>query len=573
MSRAGRGARSGWGARPVLLTASLLAAYLVSGPLLMLLVTAFRGPGDYLPFEPGTFWSLEHVGAVYRDTSLYRSTLPDTLVFVTGSVALACTLAFALAWLVERTDLPASHVLFTLLLFPLLVPTVILAMAWIYLFGPNAGWMNLGIRGVLRLAPPGPLDVFTLPGVVVCQAIAIVPFVFLLLSGTLRTMNPSLEEASATAGASPWTTFVRITLPVLRPGLLAPVVLAALVTLEQFEIPLMLGLPARITVFSTRIFYELNPDSGLPVYGRAAAVALPFLVLGLVLLAIYNRLVRQADRYVTITGRGYRVRRIPLGRWRWPALALVSGYVLFTSVLPMAVLVWISVAGYQTPSLQALQASSFEAYGKVLADPTFRQATINTFVVAILSASLVTALGALLAWAIVRETLPGRSVLDFVTFTSIGIPSVIAGLAVMMLYLTVPLPVYGTIWILVLAYSYRLAVTTRLSRAGLMQIHRELEEASATSGADWRATFGRVVLPLLRPSLVAGFMLLCIIGFREFTLPLVLGSPDNLVLSVILWRLFEDGAAAEASSVAVLIILLVVPVILVLRRSILTEAG
>ena len=560
------------GARVTLGAAALAAIYLISAPLLMLLVTAVRGPEDFLPFEADTIWTLEHLRAVYLDASLYTVTMPDTVVFVTGSVVLTFLIAFVLAWLVERTDLPAADAVYTLLLFPLLVPTVVLAIAWIYLLGPNAGWLNLGIRMLFRLEGPGPIDLFSMPGLIACQGAALVPFVFLLLSGTLRTMNPALEEASATAGAGPWTTFVRVTLPVLRPGLLAPLILAILVTLEQFEIPLMLGLPARITVFSTRIFYELNPDSGLPVYGRAAAVALPFLLAGIGMLTIYNRLIRQADRYVTIGGRGFQVRRLSLGRWRWPALGFVALYVLFTSVLPTAVLVWISMHGFQTPSWSRLSMGSLEAYATVLGDVRFRDAEGNTFLVAGLSATIVTVIGALLAWTIVRGRMPGRAVLDFVSFMSIGIPSVIAGLAAMVLYLTLPLPIYGTVWILVLAYSYRLAVTTRLSRAGLMQIHPELEEASAAAGGRWGPTFRRVVLPLLRPSLVAGFVLLFIIGFREFTLPMVLSSPDNIVLSVMVWRLFEDGSAAEAAAVATLIIALVVPVIFVMRRTVLAES-
>jgi iron(III) transport system permease protein len=149
---------------------------------------------------------------------------------------------------------------------------------------------------------------------------------------------------------------------------------------------------------------------------------------------------------------------------------------------------------------------------------------------------------------------------------SIGIPSVIAGLATMMLYLTVPVPIYGTIWILVLAYSYRLAVATRVSRSGLAQLDRSLEEASAVSGARWLTTFRRVVAPLMLPSLTASFVLLFVVGMREFTLPLVLGSQDNVVLGVVLWRLFEDGHVAEASAVASMTIAIVVPIVFVMRR-------
>jgi iron(III) transport system permease protein len=438
------------------------------------------------------------------------------------------------------------------------------------MFGPNAGWVNVALRAAFGLDGSGPLNLFSMPGLIVAQGAASVPFVFLLLSATLRSMNPALEEASAASGASPLTTFRRVTLPVLRPGILAPLILSTLVTLEQFELPLIIGLPARISVFSIQIYFELNPDTDIPAYGRAAAVSLPFLAAGLALLLVYNRLVRQSERYVTVTGKGYRPARIALGRWRWPAVAFAGAYVLFAAVLPAAVLMWVSVFGYASPSLAALPNLSFKAYAELFRDPRFHLAVGNTFVAAGVSAFVVTTIGALVAWTVVRTRWRGRFVLDFVSFVSIGIPSVIAGLACLLLYLTVPIGVYGTVWVLVLAYSYRLAVTTRLARAGLMQLHAELEEASYASGGGWLATLRRVVAPLMAPALVSGFLLLFIVGFREFTIGLIMLSDDNIVLSVILWRLFETSRPMHAAAVATLIVLFVVPVIFLARRALLT---
>ena len=163
--------------------------------------------------------------------------------------------------------------------------------------------------------------------------------------------------------------------------------------------------------------------------------------------------------------------------------------------------------------------------------------------------------------------------LDFVSFISIGIPSVIAGLACMLLYLSLPIGLYGTVWVLILAYSYRLAVTTRLSRAALMQIHGELEEASHVAGGRWLTTIRRVVLPLLAPSLLASFVLLFIIGFREFTLPVLLQSRDNEVLSVIMWKLFVGNQTSQAAAVGTTIVILIIPVIFLMRRLLLGREG
>ena len=555
-----------WTAKLVLGAGAAFALYLIVVPLGMLLFTAFRGPADALPFEPQARWTLEHVRNFYSDPILYQRIIPDTLIFAAGTVALTFTTAFTLAWLVERTDLPGRDAWFPLILFPLLLPSPVLAVAWIFLAGPNAGWVNLLLRDWFGLAGSGPIDIFSMSGLIVCQSLASTPFVFLLLTATLRSMNPAYEEASAASGASPATTFRRVTLPVLLPGVLAPLILVLLITLEQFDLPLMIGLPAKVVVFSYRILFDLNPADSLPNYGGAAAVALPFLALGIMLLFVYNRLIRRAESFVTVTGKAYRQRRLALGRWRLPALVFAGLYVAAAAVAPALILLWTSFFGYAVPSAQSLEKFSFDAYRALLDEPAFWKGLVNTFLVAGLSALIVTTIGALLAWIIVRTRFWGRHVLDFMSFMSVGIPSVIAGLGVMLLYLSLPIGIYGTVWILILAYSYRIAVTTRIARAALMQLHRELEEASSASGARWLATQRRIVVPLLMPALASGFIFLFIVGVREFTIALVLFSQENVVLSVVLWRLFQSGQAAQSAALASIIIALVLPVVLIARR-------
>jgi len=542
------------------------AIYLIGVPLVMLTVAALRGPADLLPFEPGARWTLEHVGALVDDPVILSRILPDTLVFVAGTVVLVFCIGFALAWLVERTDLPGREAWFSLILFPLLVPTPVLAIAWIFLMGPNAGWLNLAIRAVTGAAGPGPVNIFGMPGLIVCQALASTPFMFLLLAAALRAMDPALEEASAASGATPLKTFRRVTLPVLLPGLLAPVVLITLITAEQFELPLIIGLPAKVSVFSYRVYFELNPLGSLPNYGAAAALSLPFVLFGVLLLALYNRMIRRSERYVTVTGKAFRQRRLRLGAWRIPALCFVALYVAIAVALPVAVLLWTSFFGYTPPLAATRDAFSLEAYRQLFANRAFWTGLVNTLTVATLSAALVTAIGGLLGWIITRSRSRWRHALDLMSVLSVGIPAVIAGLGVMILHLSLPIGLYGTVWILVLAYSYRFATTTRLARAGLMQIHRELEEASAVAGARWATTQRRILIPLMRPALVTGFVLLFIVGVREFTIPLVLYSQDNVVLSVLLWQLFQYGQPAPSAALACLVIVVVLPVVVLVRR-------
>jgi iron(III) transport system permease protein len=544
----------------------LVAVYLVAAPLVMLIYAAFHGPPDYLPFEPEAHWTLQNVVDAFLDPLLYFRILPDTLTFVAGTVVLTVAMAFGLAWLVERTDLPGRNVWFSLVLLPLFVPIPVLAIAWILLFGPNAGWANLAIRGLLGLGGEGPLNIFSMAGLIVCQSFATTPFVFLQLTAVLRSMSPELEEAAYASGASTLATFRRVTLPVLLPGLLAPVILVTLVTFEQFELPLIVGLPARINVFAYRIYSELNPSSGLPNYGGAAAFSIPFLLLGLAALMLYNAAIRRGESFVTVTGKSYRQRRLPLGRWKVPALAFLALYLALGAALPAATLVWTSLFGYGVPGKTPLADVSLTAYRNFIADPTFWRAFGNSLIVALCSAALVSAVGGLIAWIVVRSTFVGRSVLDALSFMSLGIPAVIAGLAVMVLYLSIPIGLYGTVWILVLAYSYRLAVATRIARASLMQIHRELEEAAEISGARWLSTQLRVVLPLLAPAVMASFLLLFIVGLREFTIPFVLHSQENVVLSVLIWQLFQNGQPAASAALGAMMIAMVLPMIVLFRR-------
>src|SRR3954471_9134522 len=196
-------------AKLVLAVVTGAAIYLIAVPLAMLLFAAFRGPADYLPFEPGARWTLEHVQALFTDPVIYTRILPDTFIFVAGTVVVAFAIGFGLAWLVERTDLPGREIWFALILFPLLVPAPVLAIAWIFLMGPNAGWLNLAIRALTGAARPGPGNIFGMPGLIFCQALASAPFIFLLPAAALRSMAPTLEEASAASGATPLTTFRR----------------------------------------------------------------------------------------------------------------------------------------------------------------------------------------------------------------------------------------------------------------------------------------------------------------------------------------------------------------------------
>ena len=554
----------------VLLSAGALVVWLVSVPLLFLLATAFRDTTDALPFEPGVAWTLGNFAQVFLNPVLYRQVVPDTLVYTAGAVVLTMTLGILFAWLVERSDVPLRDFLFIAIVSPVIVPTVVVAIAWVYLLGPSTGWVNLLLRSAFGLPGPGPLDVFSVYGTIIVQGLALVPLSFLFMSAAFRSMDPALEDASALCRARPLTTFLRVTLPVLLPTTLALLIVVSTLTLEGFEIPMVIGVPARMQILSTWIFFAINPPIGLPNYGQIAAIAVPFVILGAALLVLYNRATRVAERYAVVTGRAYRPRRAALGRWRYPAFAAVLVYLLLMLVLPAAVM----LAAALVPVGEASRASAtLQPFLNVLTSSTTLLAFRNTLLAGGLSATIVVFIACCVAWIVVRTRLPARYLLDFMTFAPLTIPAVITGTAIGLLYLVMPIGVYGTVWILVLAYATRMAVATRIMRASLIQVHRELEEASHVSGARWHTTFRRILLPLLAPAAILSWLLLFIVSFREFTLGMLLYRPDNVVLGVHIWRLYERGYIQEASALGFVMIVIVLVVGFLARRYLVPRLG
>jgi iron(III) transport system permease protein len=414
---------------------------------------------------------------------------------------------------------------------------------------------------------------------ILAQGLAVVPFMFLLMSGAMRGMDPALEEASLVAGGGWLRTLTRVTVPVLRPTMLSVLLLTAIITLESFDIPLLLGLSAGARVLATSVYYPLYPQIGLPRYGEVAALALAFLVITYMLVYGYARATREQARYATVTGKGFRPRQIELGRWKYMALGGVSLYLVLQVALPAFVLLWSSLLdGYRPPTNWALLGNaSFKAFARVLNDQRFLPALRNTVVVAALSATLVALPSAVMAWMVVRSQVTGKRVLDLLASTSIAIPSVIAGVSFLMFYLAMPgvsaLGLYGTLWVLVLALSYRTTVGYRITSAGVAQIKRELEEAAAVCGSPWLTTFRRVILPLLWPITLAVWLLIFIVNFRELTIALLLGGVDNMMLGPLLWRYVSSSEMGQASALAVLMAAMLLAVGGVARRFVGTRLG
>lgn len=538
-------------------------ALLVLVPLLVLLLSTVQ-PGAIVTMPPRE-WSLEHYRTVFLDGVTYRLLL-NTLGYALGSVLVALLPALILSWLVGRTDLPFRGAFHGLALASFAIPSLITAFGWILLASPRSGALNVLWRNLSGSKEmEGPLNVYTLPGMVLVTGIALVPSVFTFLVTMFERMDPSLEEAAATSGANAAATARRITLPLLLPGIATALVFYLVVLIQTFEIPLAIGLSAGIPVLSTRIFLLTQPESGLLQYGLAATFSLIALGTGFALLLAYSYVTRLDQRFQIVTGKGYRPRRRHLRAWKYPALLFAGTLVTVQLFLPLCILIWTALLPfYQPPSLTALQAVSLDTFRNVLAKPRVLQALGNTAVLVLVAATVTILLASLTAWLAQRSRIRGAGLLDQMAFLPSSIPTVVVGLALLLLFIRTP--AYGTIWIVALGHVIHfLPFGVRLMGGAILQISRELEEAAAVSGTTPLGTFRYVVLPLILPALVNGWIWVFAHSLRDFTFPLMLRATGNVVIATMIWELWSQPDTPGAAALSVILVLCVGLIALLIR--------
>jgi len=529
---------------------ALLLVYLVVVPLVLLGISSVRPTG--FPLEPG--FTVANFGKVFLADNFPRLVW-TTIVFALGSTVLAMVLGTAMAWLVERTDLPGRNLFRVLVILPMAAPPVLLAIGWAMLLSPRTGFFNLLLRDLFGLQT-APFNVYSVPGMIFVEALALVPTAFLFLAPAFRNMDPNLEDAAMASGASTWMMIRRVLLPLLWPALAACAAFLLIVSFVVFDIPGTLGMPARIYVLSTQIFY-LTADSptGVPLYGQVSALGTFFLLILVVLGYAYHRFTRESQRYRTISGKGFRPRLASLGRWRWPTTAAVSVYFLLAVFAPLAILVWASLMPYQTrPNAASLSLITFENHLDFLRNARLITATIHSLTVAFFASTIVALLSLIISWIVVRQRPPGARAIDNLAFAPIAIPGVMLGVAVVYVYLTLDFvfPIYGTIWILVVAYvTHYISFGTRLANGVMVQIHPELEEAARTSGAGSLRVLARITAPLVWPAVAAIWIWVFAHAMRELSTALMLSGRNNIVLPTLLWDYWTGGEPTRAATVGV----------------------
>lgn len=536
---------------------TLAVAFLVLFPLAMLVFGSFW---TARPGFPGTL-TLDNYIQAYTDPDTYRVFL-TTVVLIGAKTLVAVTFAATLAWIVTRTDTPFRGTLEILLTVPFFIPGLLEAIGWIMLLSPNTGTINVWLKSLLGL-PEAPLNVYSLGGMIWVMSLGSTSFIFLLLVNALRNMDASLEESARASGAGAVRTAITVTLPLVAPVIFGAGMLSFIRAMDSFEVPVLLGLPAKVMVFSNRIYAAIQYD--YPVnYGLATALGVSFFVLMGVLIFVQNRVLHGKNFFV-VTGKGYQPRIVRLGRFRYVTLGVCLVYFVVGTGLPLSQVVvgsFLRVFG-----LPRWDLFTWGNYLAILSDATLWRGLVNTFVVCGSAALVTVLLCTSIAYITTRTTYVGREALDVISWLPWAIPGIVAGVGMLWAYITLPVRLYGTLaLVMIVLLTTGLPLGVRLMSGVMVQLGMELEESSRVHGANWQYTFRHILAPLLKPALAGAFLLLFVNFSRAVSTTILFVGPGTELLAVSLFSYSQAGKYELVSALAIVLMLINVTGLVVARR-------
>ena len=552
--------------------AGVITIVLVCVPLVVLLWSSFSVSKTGLPFGAGSHFSMSNYRRVFTDGDLVGPVL-NTVAFVVGSLAVGLSISTGIAVLLERTSLPFRNLIFALVVAPVAMPQVVAGIAWGLLLDPRVGLINHMLQWLPGVHGPGPLNAGSLASITVVEGFMLVPFSLLLVAPVVRSTSGALEEAAAVTGASAWARATKIVAPLMAPGLLAVLVYQFVTAAQAFDIPAVLGLEKGTKVFSTAIYSALSPAVGVPDYGLANGMSVLLLIFALIPMYWYYRMVGRSERFAVITGKSYRRRPIALsGVAKWGALTGLAAYVVLVVLLPLFILLWMSVQPYYaTPSISALGRVEFDAYHRVFTVPAFLSTVRNTLILGVLSATVVCFIGTMNSWLLLRRRGFFGKLTDVFAFLTHGIPGVVLGVSLLFVSLTTDshfhLGLYGSMPLLVIGMVIVcLGLTTRITTAGMGQIHRNLEDAAEMCGAGLFARLRSITVPLMSPAIANAWVLTFAYALSNLTLTVVLASSKNRVVAVELYTRWNFGDVQTAAALGLLLTIVSVGATVVARR-------
>lgn len=524
----------------------LLVGALTVFPVLMLVLGSFsEGLTAF-----GHFTTDKYVAA-YTDPAFFE-VIANTAIFVLGTSLLSTILALFLAYLNTRTDIPFKGLFRVISIVPMMIPHLLFAVSWALLLNPSNGLVNLALKQTFGL-DEAPFNIYSLWGMILVEGLLELPIAYLIIAPAMASFDVALEESSRVCGAGTWRTLLRVTLPVLRPAILAAFTLGIVRSLASFAVPAMIGMPGRVQVLATHLYTMISTGFATD-YGKAAAVGMSVLVASVTLIVVYRALTAESEKFVTVSSRGFRPTLIELGRARLPLFGLVGLLSLALIVLPVAVLLYTSFVPYSmVPSSRAFSLMSLRHWTAVLEDPISLLALKNSLFLAVVGATLGVMLSVFVAYVIVKVKSRAAGLLESLSYLSFSFPGIVIGVGFMWFFVQTPL--YATIWALLLGYiATYLPYGIRPMASAFVQIHGHLEESSLVCGASPLTTMRRIIVPLLIPGIVSGWILLASMFVRELTLSVVLSRPGTEVLAVQILRFSEDGLWGRLSALGIVMI-------------------
>jgi iron(III) transport system permease protein len=543
---------------------AFLAAVIVASIVILALLAIVIG----LSFRTGSLggadavWSFDNYPTIFLDSFTYR-VLGNTIGFAVTTLLVALFFGVPIAWLVERSDLPAKPLLFTLMAVGLLLPGFGSAMGWLFLMHPRIGLVNVWIQQNFGFGPV--FNIASVIGMGWVQGLSLAPLAFIMTAAVFRATDPALEEAAQMAGATFGKRMWRVTLPLAWPGVLAAGIYIFTIGFAAFDVPAIIGWSNRVFTFSTYLVLQLSPTDALPRYGNAATLSVLLLGFAGFFSWWYAKMQKDAHRYQVVRGKAYRPQLIALGWLKAPVWCLIGLYLILATLLPLLVVIWASLLPYfQLPSATALASASFARYAGLPWD-LITDGLTNTLILMVLTPTLTLALAVCFSWIVLRSRLPGRNWFDFVAFLPHAMPNIIFGIGALLIALFVIqrfIPAFGTLWLLLIAFIVgRISYATRMTNTGMIQIHKELEESGEVGGATTGGVIMKIVVPLLAPTLVNAWLWIALLTFRELTLAVLLTTRDNMTLPVVIWSLWLGGGLGDAAAVALVMLCGMVPII------------
>lgn len=517
-----------------------------------------------LPGTPEATYTYENYLRLYTDPFVITA-LKNTLGFAGITVVVALFFGISIAWLVERTNLPGKAVIYTVMSVSILLPGFFVAMGWLFLLHPRIGMINLWLVRVFGLSQ-APLSITTVTGMGWVQGLSLASLAFVLTSASFRSMDPALEEAATVHGAGFGQMLKRVFMPLVFPGLLASSIYIFTIGIGSFDTPAIIGLSNRVYTFSTFVYAQSVTGDSLPEYGPIAAMSGLVAVVALLLSSWYGTVIKKANRYQVVTGKGYRPRQYELGKWMIPAWLFIGFYFLLSKVVPLLLLIWAAGLPYfQPPSLQAMGSLSFQNFRSIPLDLLARGAK-NTLILMGVVPTLAIVVSFAFSWTVVRSQSRLRAVIDFFAFLPHAVPGIIFGVGALFVALFVlkGVPLYGSLTLLAIVYVVdRLSFGTRVLNSALIQIHHELEEAAAICGASGLRIARSVLAPLVWPALLNSWLWMALLTLRELTLATVLFSPSNITMPVVVWNIWISGNFGVASAITLVLLASLAPLVMI----------